>query len=175
MISVRAFAGTLFVMYLLIVIIDFAFVVQHAYVHADDRRAEAAANALLCEQSPSLMRGHGELCRHDMADRHMSTLALALVTVSREATLCPHACVAVVNVVASAINSIGFVLAVAVGAAFVFAALSLRLMPSLRSAGKPLTIEDGSYAHDESYRPAARVYQLPPTQTLRCRSRSGSQ
>ena len=164
--------GVVFALYLFLVALDLAFVASHSLEHAEKRREAARKNALLCEQNPSLMYGpHGLLCQHDMADQHMSIYALALADISREATLCPNACASVFTMLANFVNGMGFIAAFAVGGAFAFAVLGLRLLPTLR-ARKHYEIEDGGGG---DRRGGARVYQLPPTETLRRRSRSGSQ
>lgn len=169
--KVGSIVGAVFALYLLMVVVDLAFVATHSIQHAETRREAARQNAILCERNPSLMYGpHGVLCQHDMADQHMSVYALALADISREATLCPNACASIFSMLASFINGMGFIAAAAVGGAFVFAVIGLRMLPATREKRQYYEIEDGGDG-----RIGARIYQLPSTDTLRRRSRSGSQ
>lgn len=104
--------------YFVAVIAMAAYHFQHGWSHAEEDRKTAAKNARLCEENQSLMNGHNEKCRHDMADQHMSSIWFGIRNVGTESTLClPTSCADWVGSFSSALGVVGMLgVASAVGA-----------------------------------------------------------
>lgn len=78
--------------YLTLLLAKSAYDAYHGYHHALEDVNTFAENTILCEENPSLLRGHAEFCKRDRAHRHMSPVALGFGRAYEDFSPCLISC-----------------------------------------------------------------------------------